>query len=99
MNTKRSRHFLAVALVAATLCADRTFAVPANRPQLSDAARQIAARLTRGLRQTVSVTQLNHHPHGPAVQPLVATDIPDSLIRFESELDCLPLLPIPPPLA
>lgn len=55
---RRTRHVIAMMVVATALCADRAIAAPQPGPQVTSFARSLASRLTVSFRQVVPSIRL-----------------------------------------
>lgn len=81
---QRSRKIVAVMIVTAALCADRTFAAaPALRPAVGDIAGRFVDRLTRNLGRTVNrqvkLAQVRSQNDRPAVFVVAVPVLPVAL--------------------
>lgn len=65
---RRSRHLLAVTLVAAALCADRAVAALPSRPQGGQIAARLIQRLSDGFRRAVTTPRIQQVRIGARVQ-------------------------------
>ena len=85
---RRFPNILAVTLVAMALCADRaTTAVPAVRPQISQATRQVVRQLTRRFQNVIPAVKIVQDRQETLARVLsadVPTDVPTGLHSAES---------------
>jgi hypothetical protein len=97
MNGK-TRHLVAITLVATALCADRALsAAPVLRPQVATAAGKLVSRLSVSLRRVVpSVRVYESRRDGLADSYVKSSWTSDASVRLGAELSPL-LLHLPPP--
>ena len=96
---KSTRHFLAITLVAAALCADRAAAAaPALRPQVASVASRLVTRLSSTFRRVMPAARVYEsarnglQPQASTVLVTVVETSPDLNLRLSPLL-----LHLPPP--
>jgi hypothetical protein len=76
---KRTRHLIAVALVATALCADRAVAAAPQVRSEGSVAGRIVSRITTGLRRAVSAVRIYETRQDTIIpKPLAASRIDDA---------------------
>jgi hypothetical protein len=95
---KRTPHYLAIALVATALCADRAMAAsPVVRRPAESVASRIVAKLTVSLRRVAPSIRLGEFRQGAAASAVVVLIEPQSARLHGARLSPL-LLHLPPPI-
>jgi hypothetical protein len=95
---KRTRHLIAVALVATALCADRAVASAPEVREQQSATSRIVSRITRNLRRAVSSVRV-YQPRQQTVTipPLAASRIGDVVMVETHPTFCAFQFRLPPP--
>ena len=93
---RRTRHVIAVMVVATALCADRTVsAAPVVRPQSQGLARTFASRLTTSLRRAIAPARVQS-VRSVEDAPICEQPIRDAASGFRSEFSPFQFR-LPPP--